>query len=284
MNFPFLHFLAMKIDILVCTIDQGLCGVSRVLMPPAPGVHYVVSVQHTRDLEEMGEEWGRALAALEQRSDVTVTMLAGRGLSRNRNNALRAAEGDIIVIADDDCRYTEERIDSVRQAYLGHPEADVICFQAETYDGQPLKRYPPTPMPYAQACRKGYYPASVEMTFRRSSIATAGLRFDERFGIGAQYPASEEEIFLCDAIEAGLRVEYVPQPIVQTDPVTTGSRFLSDERLQTTKGAVFRRRYGLCPAIWRTLKEGLYHFIHSGVNPVPIYKNMWRGICEARHL
>lgn len=274
----------MTVDILICTLDDGVVGVSQLLMPSVSGVHYVVSVQHTRPVEEMGVEWSRAVAELRANDDVTLTLLEGRGLSRNRNNALLHSRADIVIIADDDCRYTPESVESVRHAYQERPKADILCFQAETYDGRPLKRYPPTPMPYAQACCKGYYPASVEMTFRRRSLLSAGLNFDERFGLGAQYPASEEEIFLCDAIEAGLRVEYVPQPIVQTDPVTTGSRFLSDERLQTTKGAVFRRRYGLCPAIWRTLKEGLYHFIHSGVNPVPIYRNMWRGICEARHL
>lgn len=269
----------MTIDILICTIDDGINGVGEVLMPLMPDVHYVVSMQHTTPVSERAE-WGSAIAALRQRPDVTVVTLAGRGLSRNRNNALGHAAGEIIVLADDDCRYTPEAVRAIRDAYAEHPDAGIICFEAAGYDGTPLKAYPPAPTSYADACSKGYYAASVELTFRREAFIQHALRFDERFGIGAEYPASEEEVLLCDAERAGLHIDFVPQTIVRTDPATTGSRFLHDRRLQQTKGVVFRYRYGLGGALWRTLKEGAYHFVHHGVNPLPIYYNMLRGICR----
>lgn len=262
----------MTIDILICTIDEGIGGVGDVLMPPIPSVHYVISVQYTTVCAP------EIPAVLAERPDVTVTTLKGRGLSRNRNNALQHATADVVVIADDDCRYTSEAVAAIREAFAARSETAILCFEAEGYDGTPLKCYPATPMSYAEACRQGYYAASVELAFRRSALLQHALQFNERFGLGAEFPASEEEVLLCDAMRAGLRVDFVPQTIVRTDPATTGSRFLHDHCLQQTKGLVFRYRYGLCSALWRTLKEGAYHLIHHGANPLPIYYHMLRGI------
>lgn len=262
----------MTIDILICTIDDGIGGIGDVLMPPIPSVHYVISVQYTTSSAP------EIPAVLKERSDVTVTTQEGRGLSRNRNNALRAATGDVVVIADDDCRYTPEAIDAIREAFAARPDADIVCFEAAGYDGTPLKHYPATPMSYGRACRQGYYAASVELAFRRSVFEENSLWFNERFGLGAEFPASEEEVLLCDAERAGLFIDFVPQVIVRTDPATTGLRFLHDHRLQQTKGIVFRYRYGMCSALWRTLKEGAYHFLHHGANPLPIYYHMLRGM------
>lgn len=267
----------MTIDILICTIDDGVSGVSQVLMPPTPDVHYVVSMQHTRPLGECAE-WGRALDVLRQRSDVTVTTLEGRGLSRNRNNALQHAAADVIVIADDDCRYTPEAVAAIREAYEAYLDADVLCFEAIGFDGRPLKHYPSKSMNYADACREGYSPASVELAFRRDCFGRYGVRFDERFGLGSEFPASEEFVLLHDIDQAGGCIFFVPQVIVSTDAATTGQRFLRDARLQVTKGAAFRRCYGVPSALWRTLKEGSYHLVYNHANPLPIWLNMLRGI------
>lgn len=271
----------MTIDILICTIDEGVCSVGQVLMPHTPDVHYVVSMQHTRPLSSEAA-WMEALDTLRQRTDVTITTIEGRGLSRNRNNALRHATADIIVIADDDCRYTPSAIDTIRKAYAERPEAHIICFAAETYDSRPLRFYPDAPMSYAEACRQGYSPASVEMTLRREAIVTASLTYDTDFGLGSRFPAGEEEVFIADALRSGLHVSFVPAVIVSTDAATTGRRFLHDARLQEAKGAVFRRRFGTCPALWRTLKEGAHHLVFNHVNPLPIWKGMLRGICKSR--
>lgn len=262
----------MTIDILICTIDEGVGSVSQVLMQPTSGVHYVVSVQYTKGgLPEIP-------AALAERADVTVTVLEGRGLSRNRNNALAHATGDVVVIADDDCRYTPQQIERVRRVYAERPQAGAICFEAESYDGRPLKAYPSTALPYIEAQRRGYYPTSMELTFRRPVFADTNVCFDERFGLGASLPAGEEEVLLADLQRAGVSVWFVPEVITSTDPVTTGDRFLADARLQMTKGAVFRHCYGVPSALWRTLKEGAHHFVHHHANPLSIWLNMLRGI------
>lgn len=273
----------MTIDILICTIDDGVGSVRQVLMPPAPDVHYVVSVQHSRPLDEMSAAWRTAVDALALRDDVTLTTLEGRGLSRNRNNALCHAKADIVIIADDDCRYHPDNIARVQRAYTDCPQADIVCFAAEGYDGTPLKRYPTASLAYAEACKQGYYPTSFELTFRRKAFVGAALSFNEHYGLGApRFTAGEEEVLLADAESAELKVVFVPEVITQTDAATTGRAFLRDPRLQVTKGAVFRHRFGLAAALWRTLKEGAYHLVYNHANPLPIWFNMLQGIGASR--
>ncbi len=259
----------MTLDILICTIDEGILRVPEVLMSPRGDVRYVVSMQWTnpragRKDEEVEESLLEQVpAVLKEREDVALTFLEGKGLSRNRNHALEKVTGDVVLIADDDCRYTKELIGNIFAAYNGHPEADVIHFQALDTEGKPLHPYP---VPYV---------SSVEMTFRRE-VAT---RFDERFGLGSEFfCAGEEDVWMKDAQEAGYHILYVDKPIVMTPKETTGKNFLKNKQMQVTKGAVFKHVYGTGGAAWRTLKEAGWWLVHKGANPLPILYNMVRGM------
>lgn len=264
----------MSIDILICTIDEGVERVPEVLLPPLEDVRYVVSVQYTSaQPPQIQQGWAK-------RPDVTLTLLPGRGLSRNRNNALSHATADILVIADDDCRYRPEYLDTIREAYRLHSETDGMCFAAQSYEGKPMKRYPAQTMSYAAACHDGYYPTSMELTFRRQALQKAGIRFNTRFGLGAELPAGEEDILLTDCQRAGMTLLFVPQVITHTAAVTTGDFFLTDSRLQRTKGAVFRYRFGLLNALWRTLKEGLHYLMYHRTNPLPLWYHMLQGLLK----
>lgn len=253
---------APDIEILICTIDKGIERVPCVLMPPMEGVGYVLSVQTT----------GRYTAdmlpkALAQRHDVCITYVRGCGLSRNRNNALAHAKAPIVIVADDDNRYLPSYIDTVRRAFAENPDADILHFQAETPDGKPLHEYPSD------------WVCSVEIAMRRERVQAAGVKFDERFGLGSRcLCAGEEDVFLCDACRAGLKVGYVPEVMVRTPGDTTGMHFVDNAVLQRTKGAVFSYCYGVCRALWLTLKEAGWYLVYRHINPAPIFCNMLCGI------
>ncbi|MBO4674018.1 MAG: glycosyltransferase [Bacteroidaceae bacterium] len=250
----------MKLSILICTIDEGIIRVPDVLMSPRDDVNYVVSMQFTKEaMKEL------VPVILKEREDVTLTFLEGKGLSRNRNNALSHATGDVLLIADDDNRYTDELIGHIFEAYEAHPEADVIHFQALDLEGNPLHPYP---APYV---------SSVELTFKRS-VTT---RFDERFGLGSEHLcAGEEEVWMKDASDAGYQIRYVNQPIVMTPKGTTGTQFAGNPQLQMSKGATFKHVYGTANALWRTLKEAGWWMVHRKENPFPILYNMLKGMVE----
>ena len=162
---------------------------------------------------------------------------AERGLSRSRNRALAAASAEICLIADDDVIFYDEGLQRVEDAFLRHPEADIITFQMET----PFKKYR----------QRGFWHngrtiasvTSPEMAFRLESVLRAGLHFDERFGLGAKYVSGEEFIFLSDALERGLRIRYEPIAIVRNTKQTSGYRFNRPDLL-FSKGAMMARVFG----------------------------------------
>lgn len=264
----------MTLNILICTIDDGILKVPDVLLPPIEGISWVVSMQYS-DKQYLN----LVPAELKSRSDVVLTYLEGRGLSRNRNNAMAHTVGDILLIGDDDCRYSEPALLEVLRFYEMNPSYDMVLFAAADYDGVPLKYYPSKLTTFRQAFKKGFYPASVELTMRRG----LGLHFDTRFGLGsALLCAGEEDVFIHDALKAGYNVVVNPMTIVRTARTTTGSRFLSDRQVQITKGAVFRYIFGTAEAVWRSVKEAGFYFVHQHVNPFPILYNMLRGIWMLR--
>lgn len=255
-----IHSVKMNIDILICTLDEGIQKVPYVLMPEQYGVRYVVSMQWTEE-----SKLGLVPECLKTRDDVTMTYLEGRGLSRNRNNAISHAQGDVLVIADDDNRYTPQFVETIRLAYSSHPDVDIITFQGLDYDGHPIHEYP------------AMYVCSCEMTFRKH-VTT---QFDVRFGLGSRmFCAGEEQVWMKDAECAGWKAVYVPKPIVMTSADTTGIHFLGNAQLQRSKGATFRYVYGTADAVWRSIKEAGWYLVHRRANPFPILLNMMKGIAS----
>lgn len=243
----------MTLQLLICTIDEGLYRLHDSLLAPCEGVSYLVSWQYTGERPEV-PVW------MTERDDIRVVQLQGRGLSRNRNYALANATADIVKICDDDERWTYEYFDTILDAYRRHPEADIIHFQAIG----PRKVYPPR------------FVTSFEMTFRR--LGVADLRFDERFGLGSPcLIAGEEDVFMSDARRRGLVIYYEPYPICNTRPETTGDN-IRNPLLQRTKGAMFYRTGGLVYAYYKAVRESLGWMLRIHINPLPMIRNMIWGI------
>ncbi|MBR1445600.1 MAG: glycosyltransferase [Alloprevotella sp.] len=233
------------LELLICTLNEGIRRVPKMLLPPVGNVRYIVSWQLTGTIRlDLPEE-------LSSREDVTVYQLEGRGLAANRNNALRNATADILLLSDDDARYTPQTLQRVLYNFRKYPKADFICFRAKDREGNPLKEYADEPWTYAKR-PKNTYVSSIEIAFRRSANLPF---FDERFGLGSKYLAmGEEEVFLQMAFERDMKIIYVPETIVETDGDTTGKRFLTLAAARRSKGAVLCFLYGPTSAAARSLK------------------------------
>lgn len=287
------------LHLLVCTLDERIASVPQMLLPPQEGVRWVVSMQYTdeRFLQQIP-------AVLQERSDVHLLTLPGKGLSRNRNHALafmrqslsgglplsgsignnnRAALGCNCLISDDDVRYTLPQLQALRQCLADNPQVDVALFGMTAPDGTPLKPYPTRSMTYREAMAvRGYYPTSMEIVLGARAIER--LHFDERFGLGSPaLPCGEEEVLLCDALREGLEVRFFPVVIGQTDPATTGLRFLSDPAVQRAKGAVFAYTLPRARAYYKMAKEALHHLLYSRANPFPLLRHMQEGALKMRN-
>lgn len=259
-----------QLQILICTIDNGIAKVPAVLTPPVPHVSYLVSWQQS----ETGKaEIGECPQVLAERTDVEVVTMQGKGLSANRNNAIRHATGDILLLSDDDARYAPVFFDRIFRAFQLYPEADILTFQVEDYEGTPLSQYAAQTYDYANR-PYGSHVRSLEIAMRRSSRLP---NFDERFGLGSPFLAcGEEEIFIHTAFVTGLKIRYVPEVIVRTEKQTTGTRFLTSPAIQRSKGAVLCFMHGWFGATLRCIKYAAT--LPASASRLQIFRNMWQGI------
>jgi glycosyltransferase involved in cell wall biosynthesis len=198
----------MNVSVLISTIDHGIKRVISILQPELPNVKYIISHQYRN------EKYKTIPGAL-NRKDVYVSHIPGKGLSRNRNNAIKLADGDVAIIADDDVKYLSDSFQTIAEVFKNDPELGVACFKIKTPENEaPYKKYPS--QSYRLKKRKHHPISSIEIAFRVKRIKEKDILFDERFGLGSpSVPAGEESVFIHDCIAKNLKVVYFPFFIVE---------------------------------------------------------------------
>lgn len=243
----------MTLDLaLVTHRPEGILRVEEMLLPPLPGVRYIVSWQAHEDAP--------VPQALSSRPDVEIHRLDKKGISNNRNNALGHCTADIVLFADDDLQYTPEKLQKVIQTFEDMPDVDVALFKVAF---NPPKPYPSQSAKLTLPFPKGYWVSSVEIALRR---ATAGhLRCNPELGLGAPgLQSGEDEMLVISAIRHGLCCRFVNEEIC-SHPAETTARKVSPGMLRG-QGCVMAAIYGpsLLPRLllkaWRTSRGGAISF------------------------
>jgi len=164
-----------------------------------------------------------------------------KGLSKSRNCAIKYSDADICLISDDDVIYKEDIDKVIISIFKKYQDVDIITFQIETPEGELYKNYKNNIYMHNKKSIMGV--SSIEIVFRRKSIVDNKLYFDELFGLGSVFPTGEEVIFLADALDKGLKILYVPIPIVQHPKESSGKNYDKRELIMA-KGAMFYRIFG----------------------------------------
>ena len=263
---------------------EGIDSVASLAHPEVEGVEYLVSWQ-TADCLELTvaapEEIQAAIpAALREREDFRIFPSDTSGVSLNRNLVLDRASAPLAICSDDDVAYLPEDLHNIIETFNRHPEADFIAFE---YRSDTPKRYPSESFDLARP-PKGYYIGGPEMAFRLERIRRHGIRFNEWFGIGCEFPAGEEDLFLADCLDAGLKCIFLPVAVCRHDGDSTGEREHLSPTFIRTKGAILGR---LHPATWP-----LRMILHALRSPTPhslkaslAYCRYWlRGVADSRRL
>jgi glycosyltransferase involved in cell wall biosynthesis len=265
----------INIIILICTIDEGIEKVEAVLLREQPGVQYLVSQQYT------DKKFLPIPISLQLRPDVSISQIEGKGLSKNRNNALKLADGDLALIADDDVRYLPGAIDLVRETFEKDPSLDIACFKIRTGEGEAeYKKYPKKPTRIRSLFHHHF--SSVEVAFRLSSVRARGIKFDERFGLGSERIVwAEENVFIEDCLKAGLNVQFFPSYLV-SHPKKPGYRQSIDIELirNEVRGAYHARILGW-KAVPAAFADILFHtpsLLLRGRNPLRLLKERLSAI------
>lgn len=164
-----------------------------------------------------------------------------KGISNSRNRAIENSTGDICVLCDDDVIYCNDAESVILESYKNNPNADIIVFQLQNYNGKLYKRYKNKKMNINAI--NSMRVSSVEITFRRDSIINNNIKFNSNFGAGTKYYCGEENIFLNDCIKKGLKIIYIPT-VIATLQESDSSWFEGyNEQYFISKGAVFYKLY-----------------------------------------
>jgi GT2 family glycosyltransferase len=148
---------------------------------------------------------------------------AGRGLSRARNAAVMAADGDVIAMIDDDCEADPDWINVIVDRFVAVPHAGIVggavvapptrlrgpgncpsCSPAEAL-------YEPSMRPERPPVDFGFIGAN--FAFRRRTAELVG-EFDEFLGAGAIFPVAEEIDFRRRAEQLGIAILTTPKSVV----------------------------------------------------------------------
>lgn len=219
----------VELQVLICTYGrEGIERVAKANHPQVKGVRYLVSWQMPEGDIPVPDDLNR--------EDFDIVKTTTRGLTRNRNIALREASAPLCLISDDDVSYSEFQLRDVIKSFSQYKNADVITFRFNTKEGP--KNYPDTSFSLHHQ-PKGYFASSIEIAFRREKVMESKVLFNEHFGIGAEFIAHEEIVFIHDILKAGLTGIYLPITIAEHPSQSTRDISSDSPLFIRAKGAAF---------------------------------------------
>ena len=215
----------MKLSVIVATRNRAhaiagcLDSIAVSLAKAAPLDAEIIVVDNgSQDATSRAvEQW-----ATESAFPVRLLLEPRAGLSVARNRALRAAQGELLLFTDDDCRLSKEYVTDL----LGYDAADT----GPVIRGGRIELGDHTDLPITirttttrQRLNRRTNPATHDsivghisgcnMTMRRALVEKLGL-FDERFGPGSSIESNEDTDYLFRAYLEGFTLEYVPDMTV----------------------------------------------------------------------
>lgn len=153
----------------------------------------------------------------EARCEIRYIWSRRRGLSRGRNEGVRAARHDLLAFLDDDVLVGPGWLSAFRRALAANPVRSILTGRVleggqEVRGGfAPSVKASDVPMVYRGRVGEDVLLPNC-MLVPRAVFDEVGL-FDERLGAGSRFPSSEDNDFGFRALEAGCQIVYVPDAV-----------------------------------------------------------------------
>ena len=246
-----------RLQVLVCTVASRMGAIDTEGYPEVDEVEYLVCCQNPD-----GADISAAKSALEERSDIKVTVFADKGLSVNRNHAFDIATAPYVHVADDDISFCREGLLRVMADFDADPSLDIIT----TRSTMPEARvFPPDGHDLAMVYRY-YHTISFEISVRRSALEAHGIRFSPLAGIGAPFlTAGEEELLMHHMLRSCMKGRFADVVLSVHPGLTTSAHSGAKAGVVRAKGAVMRIVRGNTAAFVRYPLEALR-------SPAPTHK------------
>jgi len=163
------------------------------------------------------------------------------GLSKSRNLAIENAKADICLLADDDIVYENNFESIILNAFNLNPCADIITFKMNDFKGNSFKEYPIIKKHNKKSLS---FVNSVVIAFRRNSIISNKVFFDENFGLGSTFQTADEYVFLRNALNLNLNIVFHNE-VILSHPVDSSGKEVASDRILFAKGALFYKYYNI---------------------------------------
>jgi GT2 family glycosyltransferase len=135
----------------------------------------------------------------------------GRGVARGRNDGLRAAANELVLVTDDDCTVLPDWVDAAWRLAQRYPNAIVTGQVLPVGDPRAIPSTKIDPLPRdLSALRRGGVLFGNNMLLPRGAVLELG-GFDERFGPDE---AAEDNEFCYRWLKAGKSLRYEPSLVV----------------------------------------------------------------------
>lgn len=167
----------------------------------------VIVNQHLKDQIKIFHKDGNRITLVESNK---------RGLSKSRNLAIKYSTADICLIADDDEKFEDNYKDIILKSYEKYPEADIIAFQVKRVGNSSREKIFRDKKSWENYITSMKI-SSVEISFKRNAIVNNNIKFNENIGAGTEFSNGEENVFLYEALQKGLKILYLPVNIGYVD-------------------------------------------------------------------
>ena len=223
-------------------------------MMQKPVLEVLISTQHRENLDFLKSMFSRTadrqipiLIVNQTLSDVLlvsdqphIRVVNSRftGLSNSRNLALEYAQGDWLLLCDDDVVLEPDFDQKIRtELPIGKTDVGLYVFRALKAADTWFRKYPKAgPLTFLQAISL----CSIEMVINRKAVQEQEVNFDSLFGLGAPFPLGEEAVFTADLWRKNWRVMHSATPVVLHTAAASSERQPNPERYFIV-GAVFFR-------------------------------------------
>lgn len=180
---------------------------------------------------------------------VRPVVVEGRGVAKSRNAVIDAASGQYLLFCDDDVDVNLPGVLAGVRHLLASRHA-IVLGRAVDATGRLRKSYPTrvsrlTRFNSAKA-------ATYEMLIDVAQVRRAGVRFDERFGAGAELYLADEYIFVTDLLAAGLTGEAIPEVFGIHPGTSSGERWGTDHDAHV-RAVALNRVFGRVAPVARLL-------------------------------
>lgn len=160
-----------------------------------------------------------------------------RGVGCNRNIALSYADGDILLMADDDMQYITNYRELVLEAFKEVSDADALIFNINTIgmdhgrrQNRKVKRvYKWNALNYGAA----------RIAVKRTRLLAENIKFSHCFGGGTLYSAGEDSIFIWEMLKKRMKIYTYPMTIAEVDQTTSTWFCGYNDKYFYDKGALF---------------------------------------------